>query len=75
MSGASNYVVAPEDFDELVALQTACFPGMIVWKREHIESQIKNFSREGNLVIDIDGRIAAFCVLASWLIFRVPGVA
>lgn len=47
-----------EDFDELVAMQLRCFPGMKPWTREHIESQLAIF-REGQLCVEVDGRLAA----------------
>ncbi|MEX1025767.1 MAG: GNAT family N-acetyltransferase [Planctomycetota bacterium] len=47
-----------EDFDELVAMQSVCFPGMQNWGREQIQSQLQRFP-EGQIVIEIDGRIAA----------------
>ncbi|MEZ5293776.1 MAG: bifunctional GNAT family N-acetyltransferase/carbon-nitrogen hydrolase family protein [Vicinamibacterales bacterium] len=45
-----------EDFDDIVALQAKCFPGMGPWLRPQIESQLAIFP-EGQLVIDLDGRI------------------
>ena len=47
-----------EDFEELVAIQAACFPGMPLWTREHIESQIRTFP-EGQLCIEYDGEVVA----------------
>ncbi|MEZ6184743.1 MAG: GNAT family N-acetyltransferase [Planctomycetota bacterium] len=47
-----------DDFDDLVAMQVRCFPGMLPWKREHIESQLKVFP-EGQLCVEIDGKLAA----------------
>ncbi|HEX6883703.1 MAG TPA: GNAT family N-acetyltransferase [Planctomycetota bacterium] len=47
-----------EDFDELVAMQSLCFPGMQTWKREQIESQLTVFP-EGQMVIEHDGRVVA----------------
>lgn len=47
-----------DDFDELVAMQAKCFPGMALWKREQIESQLAIFP-EGQLCVEIDGRLAA----------------
>ena len=47
-----------DDFDALVEMQKACFPGMPTWKREHIESQIATFP-EGQLCVEIDGQLAA----------------
>ena len=47
-----------DDFDELIAMQTRCFPNMSLWKKDQIESQLSIFP-EGQLVIEIDGKIAA----------------
>jgi len=47
-----------EDFDDLVALQERCFPGMLPWERGNVESQLKVFP-EGQLVVEVDGRLAA----------------
>jgi predicted amidohydrolase/ribosomal protein S18 acetylase RimI-like enzyme len=47
-----------DDFDQLVAMQQACFPGMQPWQREQIESQLQHFP-DGQLVIEIEGRLAA----------------
>ncbi len=47
-----------DDFDTLVALQLKCFPGMKVWTREQVESQLRVFP-EGQLCLEVDGRMAA----------------
>ncbi|MEZ6132622.1 MAG: GNAT family N-acetyltransferase [Planctomycetaceae bacterium] len=47
-----------DDYDALVEMQKKCFPGMLPWEREQIESQIKHFPA-GQIVIEIDGRLAA----------------
>ncbi|MCA9097594.1 MAG: GNAT family N-acetyltransferase, partial [Planctomycetaceae bacterium] len=47
-----------EDFDELIALQQECFPGLPVWTRAHIESQLRLFP-EGQICIEIEGKLAA----------------
>ncbi len=47
-----------EDFDQLVAMQAACFPGMKTWTREQLESQLRMFP-DGQLCIEIDGVIVA----------------
>ncbi|MCA9191692.1 MAG: GNAT family N-acetyltransferase, partial [Planctomycetales bacterium] len=46
------------DFDSLVAMAKLCFPGIPVWQRAQIESQLQRFP-EGQLCIEIDGRLAA----------------
>jgi predicted amidohydrolase/GNAT superfamily N-acetyltransferase len=48
----------PDDYDELVALEKKCFPGIAVWKREQVESQIAHFP-EGQMCIVLDGRLVA----------------
>jgi predicted amidohydrolase/ribosomal protein S18 acetylase RimI-like enzyme len=47
-----------EDFDDLVALQMACFPGMKPWLREQVKSQLEVFP-EGQLCLEYDGTIVA----------------
>lgn len=47
-----------EDFDALVEMQQRCFPGMEMWSREQIESQIRTFP-EGQLCIEIDQQLVA----------------
>ncbi|MEZ6057513.1 MAG: GNAT family N-acetyltransferase [Planctomycetaceae bacterium] len=49
-----------DDFDELLAMQRLCFPGMLPWERDQIESQIQHFP-EGQLCVEIDGKLAASC--------------
>ena len=34
-----------KDIDEIIQLQLLCFPGMVPWKREHLESHLGYFSR------------------------------
>src|SRR4030042_292864 len=47
-----------EDYDQIVELQTLCFPGMKPWSREQIESQLKIFP-EGQFVVDYKGKVIA----------------
>ncbi len=47
-----------DDFDELIAMAKACFPGMETWSRDQIESQLEIFP-EGQLCVEIEGRLAA----------------
>lgn len=47
-----------EDFDDLIEMQTACFPGMETWGKDQIESQLARFS-EGQMVIEYQGEIVA----------------
>jgi predicted amidohydrolase/ribosomal protein S18 acetylase RimI-like enzyme len=46
------------DFDQVVALQLLCFPGMQPWTREQFESQINVFP-EGQICVDHEGRMVA----------------
>ncbi len=52
--------ITMDDFDQLVAMQQLCFPGMPAWQRDHIESQTSTFP-EGQLCLDYDGEIVASC--------------
>lgn len=47
-----------EDYDDLVEMQRASFPGMQTWDREPIESQIARFP-EGQMVIEYQGQLVA----------------
>jgi predicted amidohydrolase len=56
-----NLVLRPlrlEDFDDIVRLQSRCFPGMKTWTREQIASQISIFPA-GQIALEIDGRLVA----------------
>lgn len=56
-----NIVVRPirsEDFDQIVALQLKCFPGMHPWTREQIDHQLRIFP-EGQICLEMQGRIVA----------------
>ncbi|MCB9833099.1 MAG: GNAT family N-acetyltransferase [Planctomycetes bacterium] len=46
------------DYERVVELQTACFPGMLPWSREQFESQQRIFP-EGQLGVEVDGRLVA----------------
>ena len=50
--------ITVEDFDDVVAMQARCFPGMVTWKRDQIESQVRLFP-EGQFCIEYDGNIVA----------------
>ena len=56
-----------EDFDALLAMQERCFPGMVPWSKDQIESQLSIFP-EGQIVIEIDGALAASssCLLLKY---------
>ena len=47
-----------EDYDDLIAMQMLCFPGMLPWGRDQIESQIDMFP-EGQLCVEYQGQIVA----------------
>ncbi|MGD8278410.1 MAG: GNAT family N-acetyltransferase [Gemmatimonadota bacterium] len=47
-----------DDYDDLVAMQQRCFPGMIPWGRDQIESQLAIFPG-GQLCIEYNGRLVA----------------
>ncbi len=58
---AWNVVVRPlrmEDFDDLVAMQLRCFPGMQPWSREQVASQLNVFP-DGQLCVECDGKVVA----------------
>ncbi len=46
------------DFDQLVEMQLACFPGMKPWTRQHIESQLAVFP-DGQMCVEYDGKVVA----------------
>lgn len=46
------------DYEALVAMQRRCFPGMELWTREEIESQVSIFP-EGQLCIELEGEVVA----------------
>ena len=47
-----------DDFDQLIAMQKRCFPGMKTWDKKQIESQLRVFPA-GQIVVEYDGRLAA----------------
>ncbi len=47
-----------DDYDQLIKLQEACFPGMPTWKREQLQSQIAIFP-EGQICIQLNKKIVA----------------
>lgn len=47
-----------DDFDSLIEMQQACFPGMATWTREQIESQLRVFP-EGQFVVEYEGKLVA----------------
>lgn len=47
-----------EDFEQIVQLQLACFPGMEPWTKEQIESQLSIFT-DGQICAEYGGKIVA----------------
>lgn len=47
-----------EDYEDLVAIEHKCFPGMKPWRRDHIESHLNIFP-EGQIVVEINGKLVA----------------
>lgn len=47
-----------DDYPDLVAMQERCFPGMMPWGRDQIESQLQIFP-EGQVCLEYDGRLVA----------------
>lgn len=45
-----------KDYDQLVELQSKCFPGMKTWSREQVESQLKNF-QAGQICVEFKGKL------------------
>ena len=71
-----NIIVRPitmNDFEQIVALQLRCFPGMKPWTREQTESQLQIFP-EGQICIEYRGAIVAsssslildFAMYSNW---------
>jgi predicted amidohydrolase/ribosomal protein S18 acetylase RimI-like enzyme len=50
--------VTMKDFEQLVAIQLKCFPGMKPWTEEQVESQLKFFP-EGQICVEYQGRVVA----------------
>ncbi|MCD1159562.1 GNAT family N-acetyltransferase, partial [Peribacillus sp. N3] len=48
------------DIDEIIALQSSCFPGMVPWKRDQLESHLAIFP-EGQFVAEYDGKVIGSC--------------
>ncbi len=47
-----------EDYEQIVALQEKCFPGMKPWTREQLQSQLNIFP-QGQICIEYEGKIVA----------------
>lgn len=50
--------IRPDDYDQLVAIQLKCFPGMKPWTREQIQSQLETFP-EGQICVEYEDKIVA----------------
>ncbi|RSK29253.1 GNAT family N-acetyltransferase [Bacillus sp. HMF5848] len=48
------------DIDDIIKLQEVCFPGMVPWKRDHLESHLSHFP-EGQICAEYDGQIIGSC--------------
>ncbi len=48
----------PSDWEDVVALEKRCFPGMDSWSKEQFESQLKVFP-EGQIGVEYQGKIVA----------------
>ena len=46
------------DYEAVVEVQLACFPGMKPWTREQFESQVRKFP-EGQICVTYEGRLVA----------------
>ncbi len=51
-------ILSLDDYDQLVALHSKCFPEMLPWKKEQIESQMQIFP-EGQICIEVEGVLIA----------------
>ncbi|MGD6957874.1 GNAT family N-acetyltransferase [Rossellomorea aquimaris] len=49
-----------KDIQDIINMQSVCFPGMDPWKVEHLESHLDVFP-EGQLVAELEGEIIASC--------------
>ncbi|MFY4774113.1 GNAT family N-acetyltransferase [Metabacillus sp. RGM 3146] len=49
-----------KDIDDIIRLQEKCFPGMVPWKREHLESHLEQFP-EGQFCAEFEGKIIGTC--------------
>ncbi len=47
-----------DDYERLVELEAKCFPGMELWTRDQIQSQIEHFA-DGQICIELDGFVVA----------------
>lgn len=45
-----------DDYEQLITLQKRCFPGMSVWKKEHLQSQLDHF-QNGQICVELAGQI------------------
>jgi predicted amidohydrolase/ribosomal protein S18 acetylase RimI-like enzyme len=52
--------IRPEDFDAIIKLQQACFPGMKTWSKEQLMSHHTLFP-EGQLCVEYSGKIIGSC--------------
>ncbi len=50
--------IRPGDYDDIVALQLKCFPGMKPWTQEQFTSQLSIFP-EGQICVEFQGKVVA----------------
>src|SRR5688572_17448356 len=46
----------PRDFDRVMEMQQACFPGMKPWRKEQLASHLEHFP-EGQFVVEVNGKV------------------
>lgn len=52
--------IEEKDIEEILAMQALCFPGMVPWEREHLESHLEHFP-EGQFCAEFEGKIIGSC--------------
>jgi ribosomal protein S18 acetylase RimI-like enzyme len=50
--------MAEIDFDRIIEMQQACFPGMKPWSKAQLASHLAIF-QEGQMVVEVDGKVVA----------------
>ncbi|SFK95808.1 Predicted amidohydrolase [Paenibacillus sp. 1_12] len=52
--------IVRSDFENIIELQNVCFPNMLPWKIEQLESHIRIFP-DGQICVEYDGKIIGSC--------------
>lgn len=52
--------IEEKDIDDIIKLQAECFPNMIPWKREQLQSHLEHFN-EGQFCAEFEGKIIGSC--------------